>query len=65
MIAHTVVKNRIGPKTYLLKDKEAYIISTSEIYGAHVIPGYATSFENYLQQFIHDAVKRRIGNVIY
>ena len=35
-----ISKNRPGPKTYLLKDKKAYIVSTSEIDGAHGIPIY-------------------------
>ena len=26
---------KMGNKTYLIKDKESYIVSTSEIYGAH------------------------------
>ena len=32
-----VTKKRIN-RTYLLKDKEAYIVATSEIDGAHVLP---------------------------
>ena len=32
-----VTKKRVN-KTYLLKDEEAYIVATSEIYGAHVLP---------------------------
>ena len=26
VITHTAVKNRTGPKTYLLEDEEAYIV---------------------------------------
>ena len=46
MIAKTVVKNKSGNKTYLLKDKKAYILSTSEIDGADGIPRDTTSLPN-------------------
>ena len=45
----TEVKNRTGPKTYLLKDDEAYIVATSEIDGVHGIPRYSIILENDLQ----------------
>ena len=40
VIEKIVVKGKMGNKTYLIKDKEAYIVETSEIYGAHGIPIY-------------------------
>ena len=64
MINHTVVKNRTGTKTYLLKDKEAYIVATSEIYGSHGIPRYTIILTNGIQQVLHDVGKTIIGNVI-
>ena len=57
MIAKTVVKNKSGPKTYLLKDKEADIVSTSEIDSAHGLPRYIFSLTNELQQVLHDVGK--------
>ena len=44
----------MGNKNYLLKDKEAYIVATSEIYGAHVIPRDIHTFTDELQQVLHD-----------
>ena len=58
---HTVVKNIPGPKTYLLKDKEAYIAATSEMDGAHGLTRDTMSLANELQQVLHGAGKRRIG----
>ena len=60
----TVVKNSPGPNNYLLKDKEAYIVSTSELYGKHGLPRYATSLANELQQFLHGMGKFRISKEI-
>ena len=51
-------------KTYLIKYRESYIVSTSEIYVAHVIPRDIASFTNELQQVLHDVGKGSIGNVI-
>ena len=63
MITHTVVKNKTGPKTFLLKEKEAYIVATSEIDGAHKLPRDTTSLKNELQQVLHEVGKRGIGNL--
>ena len=57
----TVFKNRHGPKTYLLKDKEAYIVETSKMEDARGFPRDSTSLANELQQVIHGVGKRRIG----
>ena len=48
MITLTVVKNIPGPKTYLIKDKEVYIVETSEMEVAHGLPRYAMSLTNEL-----------------
>ena len=57
VIILTVVKNKAGTRTYLLKDKEAYIVATSEVGGVHGLPRYSISLENELQQVLHDIVK--------
>ena len=38
VIAKIVVKNKSGNRNYLLNEEEAYIVATSEIYGAHGLP---------------------------
>ena len=48
------VKGKGGNKTYLIKDKEAYIMETSEIYGAHGIPIDIHTFTDEIQQVLHD-----------
>ena len=40
VIEKIVDKGKMVNKTYLIKDKEAYIVEKSEIYGAHGIPIY-------------------------
>ena len=57
VITHIVFNNRPVPKTYLLKDEEAYTVATSGIDGAHGIPRDATSLTNELQQVIHGVGK--------
>ena len=64
VIKNTVVKKRAGTKNCLLKDEEAYIVATSEIYGAHRLPIDTTNLTNELQQVLHGVVKHRIVNVI-
>ena len=63
MITHTLVRNITGPKTYLLKDEEAYIVEISEIDGTRLLPRDTTSPANKLQQVIHDVGKWIIGNI--
>ena len=58
------VKEKWGNKTYLIKDKEAYIMETSEIDGAHGIPIDIQTFTDDLQQVLHDVGGQIIGNVI-
>ena len=60
-ITLTVAKNHPGPKTYLLNNKEAYMVSKSEIYGAHGIPIYVISLANEKQHVLHGLGKRRIS----
>ena len=64
MVKKIVFKKKIGKKTYLIKDKEAYIVETSNIYGAHGLPRNIQTFTEKLQQVIHDIGGRIIGNGI-
>ena len=50
VIMKIFVKNKSGNKTYLLKDKEVYIVSTSEIDVAHKLPIDIENFTKELQQ---------------
>ena len=54
VIEKIVFKGKGGNKTYLIKDKEAYIVATSEIYGAHGLPRYIQTFPDELQKVLHD-----------
>ena len=56
--------NKSGNKTFLLKDKEAYIVTTSEIDGAHVLQRDIVSITDELQQVLRDVGKQSIGNGI-
>ena len=58
-IAKTVFKNKSGNKTYLIKYEESYIVATSEIDGARVLPRDTTSLTNELQQLIRDVVSKK------
>ena len=51
-------------KTYLIKEKEACLVATSEIDDEHGISRYIGIFTNNLQQVIHDIGKQSIGNNI-
>ena len=64
VIANKVFKKKIGNKTYLLKYKEAYIVATSEIDGAHGLPRDIVTFTKELQQVLHDVGQQIIGNSI-
>ena len=64
LIEKIVVTKKRGDKTYLLKDEEEYIVSKSEIDGAHGLPRDISSFTNELQQVIRDVGKQIIGNGI-
>ena len=54
VIDKIVVKEKRGNKNYLIKDKEAHITETSEIYGAHGIPIDIQTFTDEIQQVLHD-----------
>ena len=54
MITLTEFKNISVPKTYLLKDEEAYIVATSEMESAHGLPRDIICLANELQQVLHD-----------
>ena len=56
-----VVTKKRGNKIYLLKDEEAYIVATSEIYGAHELPRDIQTFNEELQQVLRDVFGRSIG----
>ena len=51
-------------KTYLIKDKEAYIVAKPEIDGAHGLPRDIATLTNELQQVLNDLCKQSIGNII-
>ena len=57
MIMYTVVNNITLPKTYLIKDRSTYILTTLAIDGANLIPRNTTSLAKQLQQVIHDVGK--------
>ena len=38
MITENIIKQKLGHKYYLLKDKEEYIVAATEIEGAHGLP---------------------------
>ena len=46
VIVENFVKNKGDKKTYFLKDEEAYIVSKSEIDGAHGLPRDIVSLTN-------------------
>ena len=60
----TVFKKKSGPKTYLLKDEESYIVEISEIDGSSGLPRDIVSLGNKLHQLLHDGGKQIVGNII-
>ena len=64
MIEKRVGNKKRGDKTYLLKDKEAYIMATLEIDGAQGLPRDIQIFTEELQQVIHDVGGRIVVNCI-
>ena len=61
---HTVVNNRTGPKNYLIKDEEAYIVVESEMEGEHRLPIDTTGLVSDIKQVIHGIGKMIIVNEI-
>ena len=51
-ISENNVQQKLVQQTYLLKDKESYIMATSEIEGAHVLPRDTTPISNEFQQVL-------------
>ena len=62
MITENIIKQKFGHKSYLLKDKEAYIVATSEIDGKHGLPRDAINVTNDLQRSLNDVGKLSIIN---
>ena len=48
-ITENIVKQKLGHKSYLLKDEEAYIVATTEIEGAHGFPRDTTTISDEIQ----------------
>ena len=61
MITEKIVRFEVGHETHLLKDKEAYIVSTIEIEVAHGLPSYTCAISDELQQVLH-GVDHRYAN---
>ena len=64
VIEKIVVTKKGGNKTYLLNDEEVYIVATSEVNGAHVLPRDIQTFTKKLQQVLHDVDGQSIINGI-
>ena len=60
----TLVKNRPGQKTYLLRDKNAYIVATLEMDDAHGISRDSTSLATEIQHVLHGVGRHRISKAI-
>ena len=52
-ITEKIVKQELGHKSYLLKDKEAYIMETTEIEVAHGLQRDTTTIYDELQQVLY------------
>ena len=52
-ITDNIVKQKLGHKYYLLKDKEAYIVETIEIEVAHGLTRDTITISDELQQVLH------------
>ena len=64
VIEKIFVKKKRGNKTYLIKDKESYIVATSEIDGSHGLPRYNHNLNEKLQQVLHEIGAGIICNCI-
>ena len=63
-ITENIVKQELGHKYYLLKDKEAYIVATTEIEEAHGLPRDTNTIYDELQQVLHGVVRQVANNTI-
>ena len=64
-ITENIVKIKLGHKSYLLKDKEAYIAETIEIEGAHALRRDTTTISDELQQVLHDVGHQDTNNPLH
>ena len=63
-ITENIVKHELGHDSYLLRDKEAYIMETTEIEGAHGLPRDNTTIYNEIQQVLHGVGHRDVTEPI-
>ena len=63
-ITENIIKQELGHNSYLLKDKEAYIVATTEIEGVHGLPRYTTTISEELQQVLHGVGRRDVAKTI-
>ena len=63
-ITENIVKQNLGHESYLLKDKESYIVSTAEVEVAYGLPRDTTTISNELQQVLHGVGRREAKNTI-
>ena len=63
-ITENIFKNKLGRKSYLLRDKESYIVSKTEIEGANGISRDTNTIPNELQQVIHSIGRRDVNKTI-
>ena len=60
MIYKTVVKKKSGNIYYPLKEEESYMVETSKIEDAHLLPRYIQTFTNDLQQVLNEVGKKEL-----
>ena len=63
-ITENIVKQDLGHNSYLLKDKEAYIVTITEIEGACVLPRDTSTISYELQQVLHGVGHRDFTKTI-
>ena len=52
-ITENIIRFKVGHETHLLKDEEAYIVSTTEIEGAHGLLRDTSTISDELQQVLY------------
>ena len=63
-ITENISKQKLGHKTYLLKDEAACIVATTEIEVAHVLPRDTNTISDELQQVLSGAGRQDANNSI-
>ena len=63
-ITENIVKQELGHKSYFSRYKEAYIVATTEIEGAHGLRRDTTTVSNELQLVLHGVVRRDVNKTI-